>query len=161
MTPRQFETALRVRRHRRDEIRRFVAKVLAEGRAMEERIGQIDAARAESTAALQAATTHGRVNIDRAAALRHHAMRLSFERTYLAQQAASHAERLKATQAVLAKADKDVKAVERLRERYAALRRLESERRADREATDRYSALRASNVSSSDQAEDASDTEIG
>lgn len=142
MTPHQFEIVLRVRTHRRDQLRRFVAKVVQEGQLLNEQIGEMDAAREASLEALQQSTARGVVDVDRAAVLRRHTMQLTFERVALAQHAASHAERLKATQALLAKADMDVKAVEKLKERFDVARRRELERREDRDATDRFSSKR-------------------
>lgn len=150
MTPHQFEIVLRVRKHRRDELRRFVAKVVNEGKLLNEQIGQLDSAREASVQALKQSMTTGIVDVDRAASLRRHTMQLAFERASLAQHAASHAERLKATQALLAKADMDVKAVEKLRERFDAARRREMERREDRDATDRFSSKRGHDDSSRD-----------
>lgn len=143
MTPKQIETVLRVRRNRRDQVRRALALMLNEARAIENAIGRTQAGRAEALAELRAGTAGGDVDIDRAAGLRYHAGRLSIELSTLAQSAAANGELVRKARAVLVKADQGVKAVERLKEQNAALQRREAERRADREATDRFSAVRA------------------
>lgn len=146
MTPQQFETLLRVRRHRRDQVRAVLGRVLADGQAIEQRARQTDSERGDTLSLLRSGTASGGVDVDRAASLRYHALRLSAELNGLALAAEENAERVRKVRAVLSRADQGVKAVERLRERFEALRRREAERRADREATDRFSAARAAGV---------------
>lgn len=147
MTPRQFEVLLRVRRHRRDQVRLLLARVLADARVIDERRRAVDAERAEALAALKSGTSAGGVDVDRAAAFRYHALRLAGELGGLSKAAAANAERAEKARALLTRADQGVKAVERLQERFEALRRLEAQRRADREATDRFSAVRYASTS--------------
>lgn len=146
MTPRQFETLLRVRRHRRDQVRAVLGRILAEGQAIEHRARQTESERGDAMSFLRSATASGGVDIDRAAAFRYHALRLSAELGGLTQLAEANSERVRKVRGVLARADQGVKAVERLRERFEAMRRREAERRADREATDRFSAARAASA---------------
>jgi flagellar export protein FliJ len=143
VTPQQFETLLRVRRHRRDQVRAILGRVLAEGRTLEERARQMETERSDTLSALRSGTASGGVDIDRAASFRYHALRLSAELGGLALAAGENAERVRKVRGVLARADQGVKAVERLRERFEAVKRREAERRADRDATDRFSSARA------------------
>lgn len=143
MTPRQFETLLRVRRHRRDQVRTALGRILADGRMIEQKAEEVDAVREESVTALRSGTAGGGIDIDRAAAYRFHVLRLAAELTGLRQAAAANGERAGKARALLVRADQGVKAVERLQERFEALRKLEAERRADRDATDRYTSSRA------------------
>ena len=142
MTPTQLETLLRVRRHRRDQVRLALAGVLAEGRKIEEAAAGVQSERDEALAALRSGTTAGGVDIDHAAALRYHAGRMSVELAGLAQAAAGNAERSKKVRELLTEADRGVKVVERLQERMEAERRRDAERRTDRDATDRFAAAR-------------------
>ncbi|MBA3314157.1 MAG: hypothetical protein M3552_07725 [Planctomycetota bacterium] len=144
MRPEQLETVLRVRRHQRDQVRLAMSRILAEGRAIDEKRQQAARQRADAIESLRSDTGIGAIDVDRAAGLRYHAARLSIELANLSSTAAAHAQHVKAAQAVLAKADQSVKAVERLQERQAAAFRLAAERRDDREATDRFSATRSS-----------------
>ncbi|HEX6984808.1 MAG TPA: hypothetical protein VF170_05500 [Planctomycetaceae bacterium] len=141
-TARQFETLLRVRRHRRDQVRLVLARILAEGREIDEAADRVRAEREDAVGMLRSGTAAGGVDIDRAASLRYHAGRLSVELAGLAQAAVANAERVRQARSVLAKADQAVRAAERLRDRWEENRRREAERRADREATDRFAAVR-------------------
>jgi flagellar export protein FliJ len=142
VTPRQFEALLRVREHRRDVVRQALARILSDGQTISGLARRTEAERAEIIEGLKSGSAVGRVDVDRAAALRYHAVRLSAELAGLAKAAAANAERGRQARALLTRADQEVKAVERLEERFEALRRREAERRADREATDRFSAAR-------------------
>jgi flagellar export protein FliJ len=152
MTPRQFEALLRVRRHRRDQIRLALARILAESREIEVAARRIGTEREESLAGLRSGTAGGGVDIDRAAALRYHAGQLSVELARLAHTAAANLERARKARAVLARADAQVKVVERLFADFEGRRRREAERRRDREMTDRFVAARGTGVVDSSDA---------
>lgn len=140
MRQQQLETVLRVRRRQRDQVRMALAGLLADARAVEERRQQTEHERSDTLAALRSSTATGVLDIDRAAALRYHAARLSIEIAKDAAESAARTEHVRAAQAMLAKADQAVKAVEKLIERHAAEHRRMAERHEDREATDRFSA---------------------
>lgn len=140
MQQQQLETVLRVRRHQRDQVRMVLARLLANARAAEERRQQAERERSDTLAALRTSTTSGVVDVDRAAALRYHAARLSIDVARAAAENAACNEHVWAAQALLAKADQAVKAVEKLKERDDAERLRIVIRREDREATDRFSA---------------------
>jgi flagellar export protein FliJ len=140
MRPQQLDAVLRVRRHQRDQVRMALARLLADERAAEERRQQSEQQRSDALASLRSSTSRGVVNVDRAAALRYHAARLSIDIARASAESATHSEHVRTAQALLAKADQAVKAVEKLLERDAAERRRIAERREDRDATDRFSA---------------------
>ena len=140
MTARQFETLLRIRRHRRDQVRLALGRILADGRSIEEAARRAASDRDEALADVRSGAAGGVVDIDRASALRFYAGRLSLELAALRGRAAENAARVQRAKSLLARADQAVKTVERLRERDEEQRRREAERRADREATDLYSA---------------------
>lgn len=142
MTPRQFETLLRVRRHRRDQVRMILGRLLSEANSIEEQLRRAEGERGDALAEIKAGTAGGGVDVDRMAAFRYHSLRLSADLARLSQASMASAERVRKARAVLVRADQGVKAVERLRARYEALLRLEAEKRADREGTDRFSATR-------------------
>ena len=123
MTPQQFETLLRVRRHRRDVVRQALARILADGQTIGELVRKAESERAEVLGGLKAGTSSGRIDVDRGAALRYQAVRLSAELAGLAKAAAGNAERVRQAQALLTRADQEVKAVERLEERRKDLER--------------------------------------
>jgi flagellar export protein FliJ len=139
----QLETVLRVRRQQRDQVRMALAQFLAEARAVEERRRQAEQERVDTLTSLRSATMSGLLDVDRAAAFRFHAARLSIDIAKETTESALRNEHVRAAQAMLAKADQAVKAVEKLIERTAAEERRLAERRADREATDRISATLA------------------
>jgi flagellar export protein FliJ len=139
----QLETVLRVRRQQRDQVRMALAQFLSEARAVEERRRQAEQERIDTLTSLRSATMSGPLDVDRAAAFRVHAARLSIDIAKQAAESALRDEHVRAAQAMLAKADQAVKAVEKLIERNAAEERRIAERRADREATDRFSATLA------------------
>jgi flagellar export protein FliJ len=151
MTPRQFEALLRVRRHRRDQIRVVLARILAESREIEVAARRAGMEREASLASLRSGTAGGVVDIDQAAGLRYHAGQLAMELARLTHTAAEKLERARKARTVLAKADAQVKVVERLFADFQERRRREAERRQDREMTDRFVAARgAGPVDSSD-----------
>ena len=140
MTPKQFETVLRVRRHQRDRVRMAMAHILREGRAISARLQQTESERSAALAAIRSTTSGGRVDIDSAAAHRFHAASLTIELAQLKNAAAANAGHVRAAQTALTNADRAVKAVERLRERQERIERITAERRADRDATDLFTA---------------------
>lgn len=140
MRRQQLETVLRVRRHQRDQVRMALAQLLSDARTVEERRLRTEHERSETLADLRSTTMSGGLDVDRAAALRYHAARLSIEIAKDAAEGATRSEHVRAAQAMLAQADQAVKAVEKLIERNAAEQRRVAERSTDREATDRFSA---------------------
>jgi flagellar export protein FliJ len=142
MTPKQFETVLRVRRHRRDQVRAVLARLLADSRSVDEQLRRTEAERGDALVGIRAGTAGGGIDVDRMAALRYNSLRHSVEIGRLSLASAASADRVRKARAVLVRADQGVKAVERLRERREAELRLEAERRADREATDRFTSAR-------------------
>ena len=137
----QLETVLRVRRQQRDQVRMALAQFLAEARAVEERRRQAEQERVNTLTSLRSATMSGPLDVDRAAAFRFHAARLSIDIARETAESALRDEHVRAAQAMLAKADQAVKAVEKLIERNASEQLRLADRRADREATDRFSAM--------------------
>ena len=140
MRQQQLETVLRVRRHQRDQVRMALARLLSDARAVAERLQQSEHERSATLATLRSSTASGKLDIDRAAAMRYHAARLSVEISKDAAESATHGEHVRAAQALLVKADQAVKAVEKLIERSVLELRRIAERHDDREATDRFSA---------------------
>ena len=140
LTRKRLDTLHRVRAVRRDRVRAAVAKLAEVAGIATARVKVVEAEREETAAAIRAATAGGPIDIDRAAALRLHALRLGLEAASLSRESLAAADRLRRGQKLLARADADVKAIGRLGERLATDERIAAERRSDRDATDRFSA---------------------
>ena len=127
---------LKYRVYRRDMCRRLLAEVMADERAVVERITKFQASRTQALDELRAMGRGGRINVDRTIARRYYAGQLFAEIQMAERQREVIRQQLDLCRQALILADRDVKALEKLeaRQRDEFLR--EEEHRAGRELDD-------------------------
>ncbi|MEX0703448.1 MAG: hypothetical protein WD069_15235 [Planctomycetales bacterium] len=138
-----LEAVLRYRRSRRGLCRQFLARILADDRALAEREAELAADRRAQLEEIRALDRHIRIDVDRSMARRFHAAQLQGERRGTARNRQLLAQQIAACRRALVEADRDVKALEMLRGRREAEHRVDHERRAAREMEEAWMALHA------------------
>jgi hypothetical protein len=138
----RFAALLQVRRHRRDLVREILARVLSDERRLRDERVRLEDSRIDQLAEMQRMTASGRVDLDKVAARRWHAGRLTVE-IALAEQRREAAERqVEHVRRQLVQADQEVVLLEKLEDRHRAEHVAAAERAAQLEREDVWSAGR-------------------
>jgi flagellar export protein FliJ len=142
----KFAPLLKYRQHQRDLCRQLLAEAFAEDQALVDRREAVEQDRTQQLAEMRDMLAAGPVDIDRSAARRYHAAKLSLDVRLIEEQRRLVAQQIARCREALVQADQRVKALEKLSEKQAAAFAEEFERRTARDLEESWLATHLNEV---------------